>query len=57
MCLTRQRTGFALKKLILWHLLGPEYPPVARISNQYLKHVLVKIDKKRTAVPNRISKE
>tara|TARA_R110002051_G_scaffold185051_1_gene254319 strand:+ start:4165 stop:6621 length:2457 start_codon:yes stop_codon:yes gene_type:complete len=25
------------------HVLGPEYPPVARIRNQYLKHVLVKI--------------
>lgn len=26
-------------------VLGPEYPPVARIRNQYLKHVLVKIPK------------
>ncbi len=26
-------------------VLGPEYPPVARIRNQYLKHVLVKIAK------------
>ena len=25
------------------HVLGPEFPPVARIRNQYLKHVLVKI--------------
>tara|TARA_R110002050_G_scaffold100580_2_gene208256 strand:+ start:41882 stop:44338 length:2457 start_codon:yes stop_codon:yes gene_type:complete len=25
------------------HVLGPEYPPVARIRNQYLKHVLIKI--------------
>ncbi len=26
-------------------VLGPEYPPVARIRNQYLKHILIKVDK------------
>jgi primosomal protein N' (replication factor Y) len=26
-------------------ILGPEYPPIPRIRNQYLKHVLVKIPK------------
>lgn len=26
-------------------VLGPEYPPVARIRNQYLKHVMVKVEK------------
>lgn len=26
-------------------VLGPEYPPVARIRNQYLKHLLIKIAK------------
>ena len=26
-------------------VLGPEFPPVARIRNQYLKHILVKVDK------------
>ena len=25
------------------HVLGPEFPPVARIRNQYLKHILLKI--------------
>lgn len=30
-------------------VLGPEYPPVARIRNQYLKHVLVKIAKGESA--------
>ena len=25
-------------------VLGPEYPPVARIMNQYLKHIIVKIE-------------
>ncbi|MDX1327735.1 MAG: hypothetical protein R3299_08495, partial [Arenibacter sp.] len=27
-------------------VLGPEYPPVARIRNQYLKNILLKIEKK-----------
>jgi len=31
------------------NILGPEYPPVARIRNQYLKHVLVKMDKSQSA--------
>jgi primosomal protein N' (replication factor Y) len=26
-------------------VLGPEFPPISRIRNQYLKHVLVKIGK------------
>ncbi|MFK7812321.1 MAG: primosomal protein N' [Maribacter sp.] len=30
------------------NVLGPEFPPVARIRNQYLKHVLVKIDSKQS---------
>nr|WP_262921526.1 primosomal protein N' [Psychroserpens algicola] len=30
------------------HVLGPEYPPVARIRNQYLKHILVKIPQKQS---------
>ncbi len=30
------------------HVLGPEYPPVARIRNQYLKHTLVKIPAKQS---------
>ncbi len=25
-------------------ILGPEYPPVARIMNQYLKHILIKVE-------------
>ncbi len=28
------------------HVLGPEFPPVARIRNQYLKNILVKIPQK-----------
>jgi len=30
------------------HVLGPEYPPVARIRNQYLKHILIKIPQKQS---------
>ena len=30
------------------NVLGPEFPPVARIRNQYLKHVLVKISAKQS---------
>lgn len=30
------------------NVLGPEFPPVARIRNQYLKHVLIKIDSKQS---------
>lgn len=36
------RMGFGEK------VLGPEYPPVARIRNQYLKNVLLKIDRDRS---------
>jgi len=25
-------------------ILGPEYPPVARIMNQYLKHIMIKVE-------------
>jgi len=32
-----------LRNLFTFNVLGPEYPPVARIRNQYLKHVLIKI--------------
>lgn len=35
----------ALKTNFGGTVLGPEYPPVARIRNQYLKHLLVKIGK------------
>ncbi|WP_299335718.1 primosomal protein N' [uncultured Psychroserpens sp.] len=30
------------------YVLGPEFPPVARIRNQYLKHILVKIPQKQS---------
>lgn len=36
----------ALKTNFGGTVLGPEYPPVSRIRNQYLKHLLIKIDKR-----------
>ncbi|MBC6998671.1 primosomal protein N' [Cytophaga sp. FL35] len=34
-----------LRNSLAGNVLGPEYPPVARIRNQYLKNILVKIPK------------
>lgn len=36
----------ALRTNIGGTVLGPEFPPISRIRNQYLKNVLVKIDKR-----------
>ena len=38
----------SLRTVFKQHVLGPEYPPVARIRNQYLKHILVKIPPKQS---------
>lgn len=35
----------SLRNVFRGSVLGPEYPPVARIRNQYLKNVIVKVDK------------
>ncbi len=35
--------GQALQSAFTFPVLGPEFPPVARIRNQYLKNILVKI--------------
>lgn len=40
----------ALKVTFGGTVLGPEYPPVARIRNQYLKHILIKMDKRESLV-------
>ncbi|MFS4492114.1 primosomal protein N' [Maribacter sp. 2308TA10-17] len=37
-----------LRNAFSGNVLGPEFPPVARIRNQYLKHVLIKIDSKQS---------
>ena len=39
----------ALRNALGSNILGPEYPPVARIRNQYLKNVMVKIPPKQSA--------
>lgn len=38
----------ALRNVFGQGVLGPEYPPVARIRNQYLKHIIIKIPKKQS---------
>ncbi|MGC1471260.1 MAG: primosomal protein N' [Psychroserpens sp.] len=38
----------SLRTVFDQHVLGPEFPPVARIRNQYLKHILVKIPQKQS---------
>ncbi len=45
----------ALKTTIPSDILGPEFPPIARIRNQYVKNVLVKIDKKQALVKTKNS--
>lgn len=40
--------GKALRNVFGTQILGPEYPPVARIRNQYIKQVLVKIPRKQS---------
>ncbi|RKR13432.1 replication restart DNA helicase PriA [Maribacter vaceletii] len=37
--------GKGLRNVFGENVLGPEYPPVARIRNQYIKHITVKIHK------------
>lgn len=37
--------GKGLRSIFGENVLGPEYPPVARIRNQYIKHITVKIKK------------
>ena len=38
----------SLRTVFGQYVLGPEFPPVARIRNQYLKHILVKIPQKQS---------
>ncbi|WP_298904332.1 primosomal protein N' [uncultured Psychroserpens sp.] len=38
----------SLRTVFNQNVLGPEFPPVARIRNQYLKHILVKIPQKQS---------
>ncbi|MBN4051637.1 primosomal protein N', partial [bacterium AH-315-M05] len=38
-----------LKKKFGKRVLGPEYPPVSRVRNQYLKKILLKLEKEASA--------
>ena len=38
----------SLRTVFNQHVLGPEFPPVSRIRNQYLKHILIKIPPKQS---------
>ncbi|WP_318308884.1 replication restart helicase PriA [Flagellimonas crocea] len=38
----------SLRNVLGAHILGPEYPPVARIRRDYLKNVMIKIPKKQS---------
>jgi primosomal protein N' (replication factor Y) (superfamily II helicase) len=38
--------GKALRNTLPSDVLGPEFPPVARIRNQYIKNILLKISRK-----------
>jgi len=40
----------SLKQIFKEHVLGPEFPPVARIRNQYHKNILVKIPKEQSLI-------
>ncbi len=40
--------GKALRNVFGAQILGPEFPPVARIRNQYIKQILVKIPRKQS---------
>ena len=37
----------SLRNYLKQHVLGPEFPPVSRIRNQYLKNILVKIPQRK----------
>jgi primosomal protein N' (replication factor Y) len=38
----------SLKSVFSEYVLGPEFPPVSRIRNQYLKNILIKIPQKQS---------
>ncbi len=40
----------SLRQVFAKHVLGPEYPPISRIRNQYHKNVLIKIPKDQSLV-------
>ncbi|PCJ93459.1 MAG: primosomal protein N' [Flavobacteriaceae bacterium] len=47
--------GKSLKNIFGEGILGPEYPPVARIRNQFLKNIMVKIPKEHSVIKTKNS--
>jgi len=45
----------ALRNVFGTQILGPEYPPVARIRNLYIKNMLVKIPKEQSLIQTKKS--
>ncbi|NJB71984.1 primosomal protein N' (replication factor Y) [Saonia flava] len=45
----------SLRSIFRNNVLGPEYPPVARIRNQYLKNIIIKIPKETSVVKTKNS--
>lgn len=45
----------SLKSVFSNEVLGPEYPPVARIRNQYLKNIIIKIPKEKSIIKTKNS--
>lgn len=40
----------SLKQLFKTHVLGPEFPPVSRIRNQYIKNILLKVPQQQSLI-------
>jgi len=38
----------SLRPVLNTNVLGPEFPPVSRIRNQFIKHIIVKIPPKQS---------
>ncbi|CAM3483435.1 primosomal protein N' [Zobellia roscoffensis] len=45
----------ALRTTLGGNVLGPEYPPVARVRNQYLKNILIKIPHSQSVVKTKLA--
>ena len=43
-----EKTAVVLRKYFGKLVLGPEYPPVSRVKNRYIKNILVKIDRRKS---------
>ena len=46
--------GTYLRQIFKENVLGPEFPSVSRIRNQYIKHIIVKIPPKQSLVKTKL---